>query len=116
MQWVFTELEAMAKLARDPDPDVAILAAEGVPVGFNETLPRTPLVYEEKTDWALDDLSGDWTMAWGENHPSAAARPEELRRQFLEDVAEGLMVETPLEQAVATYGQRFLVASCGAVR
>ena len=108
-------MEALAKLCQDPDADVLDVFATGVPLGFNELLPRTPAVFEEKVHWALEDLSGDLSVVWADNHPSARAKPEVLRAQFEEDVSEGLMLEMTLPEARRRFGDRLVIAACGAV-
>ena len=39
----------------DPDGDfLVVIAADGVPIGVDIELPRTPSVFEEKTKWPLE--------------------------------------------------------------
>ena len=68
---------------------------------------------EEKVKWPLEDLTGDWSTVWTENHPSAKAHPEALRKQFAEDFEEGLMLRMKISEAKATFGDRLVIAACG---
>ena len=39
----------------DPDWDFVMGLGKGVPLGYDQQMPRTPAVFEPKTKWALDD-------------------------------------------------------------
>ena len=86
-------LEALAAAAGDPDAGVASQAAKGVRTGILSTLPRTPAIFEAKSKWPLPDESDrSWSGERSrDNYISAAERPDVLRRQFDEEVEQGMM-------------------------
>ena len=108
-------LGGLAKAAADPDSDFASQVSVGVPLGFNEELPRCPSVFAEKTQWPLEDMTGDWSTPWMENHLSAREKRDQLEQQFAEDIQEGLMIKVSEEEARRDYPGRLMVAACGVV-
>ena len=110
-------LEALARAAGDPDPGIAEMAATGVKTGALSPLPRTPAVYEKKVKWPLEsEADHAWTGERARpNYVSAADRPDILRKQFEEEVAEGLMLKTTAGEARARWGPHLVVASLAAV-
>ena len=110
-------LEALALELRDPDAQIGGMAAVGVRTGALTALPRTPAIFERKVSWPLESEAGQpWS---GErlrrNYASAADRPDVLKRQFEQEVTEGLMIKTSLQQARAEWGEHLVIASLAAV-
>ena len=110
-------LAALARAVEDPDPHIAESVAVGVRTGILTDLPRTPAVFHEKTRWSLPDGSAD---AWaGEramsNHSSAAERPETIRAQLEQEVAEGMILQTTVGDARRRWGDHLVIAALGAV-
>ena len=89
------------KMMGDPDCDfLAVSAAEGVPIGVDVELPRTPAVFEEKNDG---------------NFESAGRHLEDIRRQIVEDVTAGAAVRMSVAAAKRKYGSRLTISCLGAV-
>lgn len=107
-------------LERMGDPDFKILNgtgesfANGVPVGFDKPLPRTPAVFPPKTKHRkLDDSEYN---PWAENCSSAEEAADTLLEKFREEEAFGRMVPTTLGELKSRFpGVQPLVASMGAV-
>ena len=110
-------LEAVAAAAGDPDAGVASQAAKGVRTGILSTLPRTPAIFEAKSKWPLPDESDrSWSGERSrDNYISAAERPDVLRRQFDEEVEQGMMEKLSLAEARRRWGQHLVLASLGAI-
>ena len=108
-------LEAMG------DPDWQVLAfqsgwnyADGVPVGLDMEMPRTPEVFPEKTHWRHYDIS-TWEPEMS-NYPSAVAAAGQLEAQFKEEELEGMMFPLSLNVARQRYpGDRPRIAAQGAL-
>jgi len=106
-----------AWMAECQDPEGAFFdwLLLGVPVGAGVRLPRTPAIFERKTSWTLPWLEEEDAPRWVDNYSSARDRPEVLRKGFLEEEAEGMMVRTTLREAQQKYGPRLAVAALGAL-
>jgi len=98
----------------DPDFAYLLVVGEGVPVGIDGNMPRTPLVYEEKTRWSLEEAEGAEDRD-RENYKSAEGFEEEIEKLFREEEALGMMEEVPLEEAKKRYGSDLHIASLGVV-
>ena len=81
-------MSATLKMMDDPDCDfLAVIAAEGVPIGVDIELPRTPAVFEEKTKWPLEPEEAETAEYWGDgNYESAVRNRDDFRRQIVVDV------------------------------
>ncbi len=112
-------LQALLKDAQDADYASIDIIAQGVPIGVNHRLPRTPAVYPRRRKWKLDG-QGDpnkWLQrwearGWRTNYSSATEVADEIESQLLALVAEdkaGMMSEAELrdrwpDAAVASLG------------
>ncbi|CAE7363410.1 unnamed protein product, partial [Symbiodinium sp. CCMP2456] len=102
------------------DPDFKILDhgtesfAEGVPLGWDKPIPRTPQVFSQRTTFRkLDESEYDPSML---NYRSAELNAEQLEAKFREDESAGLMLCTTEAEAKRTYGEdAVLIAAMGAV-
>ena len=101
----------------DPDCDfLAVIAAEGVPIGVDVELPRTPAVFEEKTKWPLEPEEAETAEYWGDgNYESAVLHMDDIRRQIVEDVTAGAAVRMSVTAAKKKYGSRLTISCLGAV-
>ena len=104
------------------DPDTAILVdcndsfatfATGVPVGVEEPLPRTPMVFPPKERHRKLDESDFNPIA--ENYASAQVSKEELEAKFREEESLGRMFPSKLSVLQAEYGDRLRIASMAAI-
>ncbi len=101
------------------DPDTAILVdgndtfATGVPIGVDEPLPRTPMVFPPQERHRKLDESDFNPIA--ENYASAQLSKEELEAKFREEESLGRMVPSKLSVLHSEYGDRLRVASMGAI-
>eukprot|EP00972_Heterocapsa_arctica_P072401 10693711-Heterocapsa_arctica.AAC.1 len=78
--------------------------APGVSLGVDRRLPRTPAIFERKTDWALSCAGDEQSKnVWASNYASARLRPDVLLAQFLEDEEEGLMCRNSMKEAKARW-------------
>ena len=112
----FRRLKAALQVMGDPDRDyLEQMASEGVPIGVDVELPRTPSVYEEKVKWAVDPAEGDYQDILAENYSSAEENYKDIRRQVLEEVEKGTILKMPLSQAQLEFKGRLAVAALGAV-
>ena len=101
------------------DPDASVLVdgentfAAGVPVGVDEPLPRTPMVFPPKEKHRKLDESDFNPIA--ENYSSAQLSKTELEAKFREEEALGRMFPSKLSVLKAEYGDRLRVASMAAI-
>ena len=98
------------------DPDWAIFGemAQGVNLGVDDPLPRTPLVFEEKTKWKLEEYTGEDDRD-RENYCSTEGFEDKVEELFREEERLGWMVNLSDEEAKQKYGDRLHVASLGVV-
>ena len=113
----YRRMSATLKMMGDPDCDfLAVIAAEGVPIGVDVELPRTPTVFEEKTKWPLEPEEAETAEHWGDgNYESAVLHLDDIRRQIVEDVAAGAAVRMTVAAAKKKYGDRLTISGLGAV-
>ena len=101
------------------DPDASVLVdgentfAAGVPVGVDEPLPRTPMVFPPKEKHRKLDESDFNPIA--ENYSSAQLSKTELEAKFREEEALRRMFPSKLSVLKAEYGDRLRVASMAAI-
>ena len=101
------------------NPDTAILVdgndsfATGVPIGVEEPLPRTPMVFPPKERHRKLDDSDFNPIA--ENYASAQLSKEELETKFREEESLARMFPSKLSVLQAEYGDRLRVASMAAI-
>ena len=98
----------------DPDSDFVWGLREGVPIGYDEVLPRTPAVFPPKEKWKLGDPEED-DIHDRENYKSVEGHQAEVEAQFREEAKTGWMREYSDEDAANEFGDRLFVASLGVV-
>ncbi len=78
------------------DPDWAFIPglAEGVNLGVDDPLPRTPGVFEEKGRWKLSE-DVDPGVSAAENYKSFGPHAQAVKNLFTEEEKLGWMVEMP---------------------
>ena len=103
-------MAAVLKAARDPDFEFLVEAEQGLPVGVDVPLPRTPAAFERQTKWRLDDYCQDG-MLERKNYPSAEEHAEHLMKRLEAEVSEGLVEKMTDAQFVETFGEKRVVAS-----
>eukprot|EP00438_Fugacium_kawagutii_P024076 Skav212939 [mRNA] locus=scaffold374:464240:467185:- [translate_table: standard] len=112
----FRRLSAMLDVVEDEDWEwIGPMAEAGVKLGVDETMPRVPKVFEEKTKWNLDFTDEDFRDVLAENYKSAEENSADIRRQVLEEVERGSIIKMALKDAETTYKGRLAVAALGAV-
>ena len=99
------------------DPDVAFLdkVAVGVPIGYDELMPRTPDVFEEQCSWRLPEMDEEYEAAGKRNYSTTHGKEATLAEKFQEDVKLGRMQKLTPEEARRRYGDRLRVAALGAI-
>jgi hypothetical protein len=110
-------LKLISRLLRvygDPDWEFVDGRGEGVPLGVDEPLPRTPAVFEEKGKWKLPDDAGPGCNV-DENYQSVGPHLERVRALFREEAALGWMEECPVDVARERFGARLAIAAIGVV-
>jgi hypothetical protein len=104
----------LLKLYGDPDWEFVDGMGEGVPLGVDEQLPRTPAVFEEKGKWKLPDDVGPGVDTC-ENYRSVDPHLEKVKALFREEATLGWMEELPEDVARARFGTRLAIAALGVV-
>ncbi|CAE7442349.1 unnamed protein product, partial [Symbiodinium necroappetens] len=102
------------------DPDYEILDqgnesfAEGVPLGWDKPIARTPQVFPKRTHFRkLDESDFDPSMV---NYRSAEINAAQLEEKFRQDEQAGMMLCTTEPEARRKYGsEAVLIAAMGAV-
>ena len=111
-------LACTARLLEDPDWKILTEGDEcfekGVPLGYDEVIPRVPQVFERKVKWRkLDESSFE---AIKDNYTSAKLTVQELELKFREEEKLGRMYPTTFATLAAEHGEdRVRVAAMGAV-
>ena len=113
----FRRMSPSFKLMGVPGSDFLMdIAADGVPIGVDVELQRTPDVFEEKVKWLLEPEDSDTSEFGGSgNYESAVAHMGDIRRQVEEDILAGAAVRMSVAAAKEKYGNRLTIASLGAV-
>ena len=112
-------LEEFLRICGDPDAAAFYSAsdsfAQGVRIGVNTILPRTPAVFEPKTKWRNyeGELEADLYMC--SNYPTAIVNADVLEQQFEEEEKLGAMVKMPQVAAQERYGAGLRIASLRAI-
>ena len=106
------------RILGDPDWEILIQGtecfAEGVPLGDEEPLPRTPQVFARREKFRKLDASP--FQAIMDNYTSAELSSEQLEEHFRADEQKGRMLPTTEGAVAQEYGPgRLLVAAMGAV-
>ena len=112
----FRRLLAVAKSMDDEDYGYLDgMASKGVSLGVDEVMPRTPVIFEEKTKWAREFTEEVLRETWAENYSSAEEGKEDIWRQVDEEVERGTIKRFTEQEIKEKYGARVAVASLGAV-
>lgn len=113
----FRRLRAiMAEVCEDEDfVWLEGLAAEGVPLGVDEELPRVEKVFELKEKWNLDFVDEALQDAVSDNYKSAEESAEDIERQVMEEVDRGSMLMMDEELVKKEFAGRLAIAALGAV-
>eukprot|EP00438_Fugacium_kawagutii_P019242 Skav234690 [mRNA] locus=scaffold3643:122257:124248:- [translate_table: standard] len=112
----FRRMKAMLEMMDDEDHEYLDEVVEtGVRLGVDHPLPRTPMVFEEKTKWKVDATDEEQQEVLADNYMSAEENAADIKRQVDEEVALGTIKKVKLSDAQAEYGERLAVASLGAV-
>ncbi len=90
-------LRSILAAAGDPDAEAMLGYIEGVAIGVDTRMPRTPAVYARKRRWTLEGqrerkqgyLEEVVPLEWRSNYRSARVQAEELERQLDQLTAEG---------------------------
>ena len=109
-------LQELLRASDDPDVHYLDWWATGVWVGSSERcLPRTPALFDRKTRWKLDRPDSKEYGEWQVNYSSVGDHLTQVKKQFDEEVAEGLMEKTTLRDALRRFGDRVNLAAIGAI-
>ncbi len=112
----FRRLMAVMRATGDEDWEfLGPMAKEGVSLGVDEEMPRTPKVCEEKQKWAREFVDYMLEEQFAENYMSAEESQADIRRQVLEEVESGAIKKMPEEEAKSAFKGRLAVAALGAV-
>ena len=112
----FRRLRALAEALEDEDFEFLEEVAErGVRLGVDLEMPRTPLVYEEKTKWTVDATDEVMRDILADNYESAEENAEDIARQVFEEVENGTIVRMMEHEAKRRFRGRLAVAALGAV-
>ena len=113
------DFELLGEIARrmyDPDYRMCELMREGVPIGWQQRLPRTPAIYDRKTRWWSHVGEEGDNEGWKANYRSAVEHRGEIEKTFREQEAEKLMVPFKVKDGgKRIYGNRLRVAALGAL-
>jgi hypothetical protein len=104
----------LLKLCGDPDWEFVDSMGEGVPLGVDEQLPRTPAVFEEKGKWKLSDDAGPGVDTC-ETYRSVDPHLEKVKALFKEEATLGRMEELAEDVARARFGAKLAIAALGVV-
>ena len=111
-------LGGVAQAFGDPDWEILTVGKdsflEGVPLGVQAPLPRTPAVYERKKSWRkyYDQEGPPVSKA---NYCSCENNVKVVREQVVEEAKEGFMRKATLEEVTKEYGSDICVAAIGAI-
>ena len=112
----FRRLHSMLVLLEDEDCSfLEEVVSTGVRLGVDMDMPRTPLVFEEKTRWSVEPTDEDLCDIESENYASAKENHEDIARQVLEEVEKGTILRMPEEEARRKFRGRLAIAALGAV-
>ena len=112
----FRRLKAMLEAVDDEDSDwIDEVAGRGVKLGVDRTMPRVPLVFEEKVKWNLDFTDEEFRDSMAANYKSAEENSVDIKRQVMEEVEAGTIIEMGAKEAASRYQGKLAVAALGAV-
>ena len=112
----FRRLAAMLELVNDEDwKFLESVVEKGVELGVDQTMPRVPSVYEEKTKWTVDGTEEELRDTEAANYSSAEENAADIARQVKEEVEKGTIMVMSHEQAKEEFKGRLAIAALGAV-
>lgn len=112
----FRRLSALAEAMEDEDyMFLEEVASSRVRLGVGMEMPRTPLVYEEKTKWTVDATDEVMRDILADNYESAEENAEEIEKQVLQEVHPPTIVRMMEHEAKRRFKGRLAVAALGAV-
>ena len=120
--FLLDSLAHFLRICGDPDWRVLVSGSvnysEGVPIGRNAKMPRTPAVYRRKIRWRsyVDELADGRGPESRENYRSIQGHEDELEAQFKEEEALGMMQLVSEEAAKREFGSTLVVAALGALQ
>ena len=105
----------LLKLVGDPDWSFFLTLKEGVNLGVDQVMDRTPEVFEEKTHWKLEgvEVPGEVEKV---NYKMLEPHKDEVRALFVEESRLGWMKEITDEEAKREYGEKLFVAALAVVQ
>ena len=113
-------ISEMLKFAGDPDwrqyTEAKHSFANGVPLGVDFRMPRTPALFERKRrhrDFA--GLGVHECEELRDNYKSVEGFEDKVEQQFEKEIAMGAMVKMSLDEAQRRFGDRLSVASLGCI-
>ncbi len=114
-------LQAVLWEAEDPDRKGISVYYEGVRLGINRRMPRTPAVFARKTRWnlpeqaAMDAATGvPYTTVWRDNYATARAHADLIHQQLRDHHRRGLALRLSPAEARREY-PGLTIMSLGAI-
>ena len=107
-------LSRFLELAGDPDWELPLELAGGVPLGVGKELPRTPAIYEAKVKWSLGDFDGE-PETDRENYKTMVGYEDKVEELFREEAAQGWMEEIYDDDAKRIFQDRLHIASLAVI-
>jgi len=103
-------LAELLRQLQDPDAEFVESAGEGLPLGVDWPMPRTPAVFDPKTSWKLEheEISPEAEVP---NYVSVKGREQQVLDLFREEAKSGWMVEYDDETAKKLFGERLSIAA-----
>lgn len=107
-------LAELLRVAGDPDWEFLHRLEEGVSLGVDEEMDRTPAVFEEKTRWNLDECF-EPGAAEAPNYRRVADYAAQVEELFTSEAEDGWMVRLTNEQATRKYRNRLHIAALAVI-
>ena len=104
----------LMKALGDPDWHYYEQIREGVPLGVNTTLPRTPAVFDEKCSWPLEEMANP-ESGEAQNYKSIIGHEKQVRELFEAEAKQGWMVEMSDFEAEQKFGKDLFIAALAVV-
>ena len=98
----------------DPDAEFIRSLKDGVALGVDEEMPRTPAVFEEKVKWNLGYLA-EGGERQADNYRSVNDHLGAVKELFEQEQKLGWMEEMSVEEATERFGNRLYVAALAVV-
>ena len=108
LRWVLREIG-------DPDAEILGTYLEGVPLGIDQPLPRTPAVFPRKTKWKLKHDFKSEGQHLNDNYKSGKELKQVLEEEFVKQEKRGMMMRMPLAEAQRKWGDKLYIASLAVI-